>query len=137
VAERPEFLALADEPDQRRLLKAFARDWVAISERARPVSEILRTAKAVDPEMATVRSEMERNRHRYMHTIAELLADRGPLRVDVDRAADIIWTLASPDVGRMLCDDRGWTAGDYADWLEATLAASLLVPGGRRRSRAG
>jgi hypothetical protein len=92
----------------------------------RPISEVLRTAKAADPEMAAVRDEIEGHRHRYMHTIASWLAARGPLLVDVDRAADIIFTLASPDVGRMLCDDRGWSTGDYADWLDRTLAAALL-----------
>jgi hypothetical protein len=55
------------------------------------------------------------------------------LLVDVDRAADIIFTLASPDVGRMLCDDRGWTTDDYANWLDRTLAAALLP----RRRRTG
>ena len=131
MAERPEFAALVEEPNQRRLLRNFALDWAAMSERVRPVSEILRTAKAVDPDMAAVRQEMEAGRYRYMHTIAKLLADRGQLLVRVDRAADIIWTLASPDVGRLLCDDRGWTADDYADWLEEMLAAALLP---RRRA---
>ena len=136
VSDRPEFVSLADEPDQQRLLHAFAQDWARMSERARPVSEILRTAKAVDPDMAAIREEMEGNRYRYLHSIAELLADRGPLRVDVDRAADIIWTLASPDVGRMLCDDRRWTTDDYAAWLEHTLAATLIPSRPRRRRAA-
>jgi AcrR family transcriptional regulator len=134
VRDRPEFVALADEPDQRRILHAFAQDWARMSERVRPVSEILRTAKAVDPEMATIREEMEGNRYRYLRSIAELLLARGPLLVDIDRAADIIWTLASPDVGRMLCDDRGWTTEDYAKWLENTLAETLIPSRLRRRS---
>jgi AcrR family transcriptional regulator len=126
ILVRPEAVALSAERDQRRLLRGFARDYAAISERVRPISEVLRTAKAADPEMAAVRDEIEGHRHRYMHTIASWLAARGPLLVDVDRAADIIFTLASPDVGRMLCDDRGWSTGDYADWLDRTLAAALL-----------
>jgi len=39
----------------------------------------------------------------------------------------IVWALASPDVGRMLCDIQGWTTGEYADWLEETLVATLLT----------
>lgn len=128
ILDRPEAVALSHEPDQRRLLRGFTRDYAAISERVRPISEVLRTAKAADPEMAAVRDELEGYRYRYMHTIASWLAARGPLLVDVDRAADIIFTLASPDVGRMLCDDRGWTTDDYADWLDGTLAAVLLPP---------
>ena len=134
ILERPEIVALAQEPNQRRLLRAFARDYAAMSERVRPISEVLRTAKAVDPDMAEVRQDMEGHRHGYMHTIASWLAERGPLLVSVDHAADIIWTLASPDVARMLCDDRGWTTDDYANWLEQTLATTLLPHRGRRLS---
>jgi AcrR family transcriptional regulator len=132
ILERPEVVALADEPDQRRLLRAFARDYAAMSARVRPISEVLRTAKAVDPDMASIRTEIEGHRYRYMHTIAEWLAERGPLNVTVERAADIIWTLASPDVGRMLCDDRGWSTDEHADWLEASMTALLLPPRARR-----
>lgn len=134
ILDRPELVALSQERDQRKVLRGFARDYATMSERVRPISEVLRTAKAVDPDMAAVRHEIEGHRYRYMRTIAEWLADRGPLIVNVDRAADIIWTLASPDVGRMVCEDRGWTTDDYADWLEETLASTLFPRRTRRRS---
>jgi len=98
-----------------------------MSERVRPISEVLRTAKAVEPDMATVREEMEAHRFHYMRTIVQRLASRAELRVPLNRAAQIVWTLASPDVGRMLCDVQGWTTGQYADWLEDTLATTLLA----------
>ena len=127
VFDRPEMQALRQERDPRRLLRLFARDYAAMSERVRPVSEVLRTAKAVDPEMAAVREEMEGHRLQYMATIVRWLAERARLRVPEGRAAQIVWTLASPDVGRMLCDVQGWTTGEYAAWLEETLAATLLT----------
>jgi hypothetical protein len=37
-----------------------------------------------------------------------------------------MWTLASPDVARMLCDELGWTEQQHARWLADTLARSLL-----------
>jgi AcrR family transcriptional regulator len=125
--DRPEAQALRHERDPRRLLRLFARDYAAISERVRPVSEVLRTAKAVEPEMAAVRDEMEAHRLQYMATIARWLAERAALRVPEDRAAHIIWALASPDVGRMLCDVQGWATSEYATWLEETLATTLLT----------
>jgi AcrR family transcriptional regulator len=127
ILDRPEVQAILAEPDPRQLLRLFARDYAAMSERVRPVSEVLRTAKAVEPEMATVREEMEAHRFNYMRAIVQRLARRAELRVPVNRAAQIVWTLASPDVGRMLCDVQGWTTGQYADWLEDTLAATLLA----------
>ena len=101
----------------------------SISTRVRPVFEILRTASAVEPEMAAVYAEMDSYRLANMRRAAEWLAARGPLRVDVDRAGEIIWALASPDVARMLCDRQGWSEAQYAEWLEDTLARTLLVDG--------
>lgn len=129
VLERAEARAVRDELDQRRLLHLFARDIASISSRVRPVYEIMRTASAVEPDMVAVRDEMDGYRLRNMAQVAEWLAARGPLRVDVARAAEIIWTLTAPDVGRMLCDTRGWTEHQYADWLEDTLIRSLLPDG--------
>jgi AcrR family transcriptional regulator len=129
ILDRPEARAILEEPDPRRLLRLFARDYAAMSERVRPLSEVLRTAKAVEPEMATVREEVEAHRFAYMHTIVQRLASRAKLRVSLNRAAQIVWTLASPDVGRMLCDVQGWSTGQYADWLEDTLATTLLAAG--------
>jgi len=127
ILDRPEAQAILEEPDPRQLLRLFARDYAAMSERVRPVSEVLRTAKAVEPEMATVREQMEAHRFTYMRTIVLRLASRAKLRVPLNRAAQIVWTLASPDVGRMLCDVQGWTTRQYADWLEDTLATTLLA----------
>src|SRR5438552_6268987 len=103
VLDRPETQALRQERDPRRLLRLFARDYAAMSERVRPVSEVLPTAKAVEPDMAAVREEMEGDRFQYMRTIVRLLAERARLRVPEGPAAQIVWTLASPDVSRMLC----------------------------------
>jgi AcrR family transcriptional regulator len=126
VMDRPEAQAVRDEPDARRQIELFAGDIAEISERVRPVYEILRTASAVEPDLAPVFAEMDGYRFRNMSQVANWFAARGPLRVDVDRAAEIIWTLASPDVARMLCDRQGWTREQYADWLADTLTRTLL-----------
>ena len=126
VTERPEAQRVRDEPDPRRQLQLFARDMASLSARVRPVFEILRTASAVEPEMAAVHAEMDGYRLRNMRQAAEWFAARGPLRVDVERAGEIIWALASPDVGRMLCDALGWTEQEHAEWLEDMLVRSLL-----------
>ena len=126
VLDRPEATAVRDESDQRRQIHHFAHDMAAVSTRVRPVYEILRTAAAVEPEMASIRAEMDAYRLRNMRQAAEWIAARGPLRVSVERAGEIIWTLASPDVSRMFCDDRGWSQDEYAQWLEDTLVGVLL-----------
>jgi AcrR family transcriptional regulator len=127
VLDRPQAHAVRDEPDQRQQIRAFARDIAAISERVRPVYEIMRTASAVEPEMTAVFAQMDAYRLRNMSQAAAWIAAHGPLRVDVVSAGQIIWAVASPDVARMLCDVQGWTIERYAEWLEDTLVRTLLV----------
>ena len=127
--ERPDALAVRDELDQRKQIELFASFIAGISTQLRPVFEILRTASAVEPEMADVFEEMDRFRMKNMQLYARWIAARGPLRVSARRAGEIIWTLASPDVGRMLCDELGWTQTQHARWLADTLARTLLSDG--------
>jgi len=73
-----------------------------MSELVRPVSQVPRTANAVEPEMTTVRKEMQAHRFHYMRIIVQRLASQAKLRVPLNRAAQIVWTLASPDARQAL-----------------------------------
>jgi AcrR family transcriptional regulator len=126
VTETPDAQAIEHEVDPREQLQLFATWMAGMSTRLRPVFEILRTASAVEPEMAAVFAEMDRFRLKNMQTYARWFAARGPLRVGTKRAAEIIWAIASPDMARMLCDELGWSEAEHADWLADTLARSLL-----------
>lgn len=126
VTQRPDAQAIKDEVDQGRQIELFAKFIAALSVHLRPVFEILRTASAVEPEMAAVFEEMDRFRMQNMQTYARWIAARGPLRVSTRRAGEIIWALASPDVARMLCDELGWTQAQHASWLADTLGRTLL-----------
>jgi AcrR family transcriptional regulator len=129
VRERPDALVIKAELDQREQIELLARFLTAISTQLRPVFEILRTASAVEPEMASVFEEMDRSRMRNMQTYARWIAARGPLRISAKRAGEIIWALASPDVGRMVCDELGWSQTQHARWLADTLIRTLLPDG--------
>jgi AcrR family transcriptional regulator len=127
VTELPAAQAMRDETDQRKQLELFAEFITAISTHLRPIFEILRTASAVEPDMAAVHQEMDRFRLKNMHQYAAWVAARGPLRVDTERAGEIMWAVTSPDVARMLCDELGWSQQQHADWLADTLKRSLLL----------
>jgi AcrR family transcriptional regulator len=127
VTQVPAAQAVRDETDPRRQVQLFA-SWITdVSTRLRPVFEVLRTASAVEPEMADVFAEMDRFRLKNMQTYARWFAARGPLRVPTKRAAEIIWTLSSPDVARMLCDELGWSQQQHAEWLADALVRQLLA----------
>ena len=126
VTQRQDAQAIRNEMDQRKQIELFAKFIAGISTELRPVFEILRTASAVEPEMANVFEEMNRFRLDNMQTYAKWIAARGPLRVTTRRAGEIIWALASLDVARMLCDEIGWTQSRHARWLSDTLIRTLL-----------
>jgi AcrR family transcriptional regulator len=129
VIDREEPQAVRAEPDQARQLERFARDIAPIIERARPVDDIMRSAAAVDVEVAALRTGLQEQRHANMRSFVGWVAANGPLRegLDEEEAAAIVWTLTSPEVHRLLRVERGWTADRYVAWLEATLKDSLLA----------
>jgi AcrR family transcriptional regulator len=129
VTQLPGALAIKGEVDQRKQIELFARFIAGISTELRPVYEILRTASAVEPEMAKVFEEMDQFRMNNMQTYAKWIAARGPLRVSIRQAGETIWALASLDVARMLCDELGWTESQHARWLSDTLIRTLLPNG--------
>ena len=76
--------------------------------------------------MAAVFEETDRFRMRNTQTYAKWITANGRLRVSTKRAGEIIWTLASPDVARMLCDELGWSRARHARWQADTLTRTLL-----------
>jgi hypothetical protein len=90
VTQRPDAQAIKNEVDQHKQLELFAKFIAGISTELRPIAEILRTASAVEPEMAKVFEEMDRFRMNNMQTYAKWIAARGPLRVSTRRAGEII-----------------------------------------------
>jgi hypothetical protein len=43
------------------------------------------------------------------------------------KAAETIFTITSPDVGRLLCDELGWNRKKHAAWVADTLKRVLLA----------
>lgn len=117
------------EPSQRRQIASFAADVAQIQERAVPVDDIMRSAAAVDPEIAALRARMHGLRYENMRKFVSWLAARGPLRpgVSEEEASAIVWTLAGPEVNRLLRTDRGWSRDRYIAWLADTLTRTLLA----------
>jgi AcrR family transcriptional regulator len=128
LLERPGPQSVRAEPDPRRQLAAFASDVTGILERARPVDDIMRSAAVVDPEVASLRSHMQAERHRNMRSLVGWLARKARFRraLSEEEVAAVIWTLASPEVHRLLRTERHWSRQTYSDWLGDTLTRALL-----------
>ena len=117
------------ESDQRRQISLFATGMAGELERMRPLDDVLRSAAAADPDVAAARHEQnDVQRHAAMATVVGWVRARGQLRSGLDdaAAADVVWTLTSPEVHHMLLTTRGWTRSQYETWLRKTLERALL-----------
>lgn len=61
---------------------------------------------------------------------ADLLAT-GQLRdgLSVEEVADTIWATNSPDLHRLLIEDRGWSPDHYETWLATSWRRLFLADG--------
>ncbi len=128
ILERREPQRMRREPDQRTQLRMMAHGIREIMERAGPIFDVMRSAGTAEPEVAALYGRIQDERRRNMARVVGWVAENGPLRdgLSMDDAADIVWTLTSAEVHRLLTADRGWPEERYERWLGDTLIASML-----------
>jgi AcrR family transcriptional regulator len=122
--------AIGAASGQEAKLRTLAHFSSRRLERLAPFHRTLRNAGTGDPELAAFIAEDHANRRASQRANIRLIAEGGPLRLDLDEAADTYSALANPDVYLLLVDQFGWTAEGYRAWL-ADSAVRLLL-GDRR-----
>jgi AcrR family transcriptional regulator len=117
--ERDYVQQITAEPDAGGKLDLYAAAMRRILARLAPLFLALRDASATDPEAAQVWSQISERRAANMRLLAADLLATGQLRNDltVDEVADTIWATNSPDLHRLLVEDRGWSPDHYQEWL--------------------
>jgi len=126
VTETPVAVAVRDETDPERQIELFAEFITRLNEGVRPIFEVMRGAAASEPAVAEILATGEHYRLKNMQVYAEWFAARGPLRMSTRKAGETIFTIASPDVGRLLCDELGWSRKRHSDWVADLLKRALL-----------
>jgi len=128
LRRRPAIAAIRDEPDPRRQLEMYGRLLAEINPRLAPLVRVMREAGSADPEIADMLARLNADRLDGMREFAGVLATRDALRAGVSRrqAADVLWTLNSPELYELLVLGRGWSARRYGEWVARQLAAALL-----------
>ncbi len=126
--QRPAVRAALAEPDPSQLLDAFARLCRELLDRSAAIQHVLAGAAAADPDAAAVFATSKEQRYTGQSRIARELASRHALAdgMTKTKAADLIYTLMSPELHRILTVERGWTPRRYQTWLATTLRAQLL-----------
>jgi hypothetical protein len=86
-------------------------------------------AAAGDRELRAFVATIEAERSAGVRGLVEHLAGRFGLRpgLSAERAADIVWVLAAPEMIDRLVVDRGWTWDDYRTWVAETAAHALFA----------
>jgi AcrR family transcriptional regulator len=85
-------------------------------------------SSGADPDMKRFAEDDARATAENARTLAEGLHRSGWLRDDVtvEHAADVLYTLSSPQVHALLRRDCGWDVDGYRTWLADTLRSTLL-----------
>jgi AcrR family transcriptional regulator len=128
VGERTWFREVIEEPDPRRQLELNARNSRQVKERAGALLRVLHDAAPAEPELAELWNRIETEFRDNQRSIVETLQEKGALRpaLDVDHAADILWTLNHPSVYWLLVGARGWDPEQYERWLADAFRSQLL-----------
>jgi hypothetical protein len=65
-----------------------------------------------------------------MRLLVKDIAATGKLRKDLSEtvAADIIWSMNSPEFYLLLVEQRGWSPEEFESWLAKAWVRLLLVP---------
>ncbi len=92
-----------------------------------PLDAALQQAGAREPACRELRESLGRRRRRNMRLFVEDLAATGRLRPDLDleRAADLVWSMNSPEYFRLLAD-AGHTPAQYAALVADVWTRTLL-----------
>jgi AcrR family transcriptional regulator len=133
MGERPEFRAVALAPTGRECLARYATVGRMLGERLFPLlTVLLAQAAAGDADLAAFVATVEGERAIGTRNVAGHVAQRFGLRdgVDVTAAADVLWTLTSPDLADRLVVRREWGWERFERWLGTTMADALLGPDG-------
>lgn len=130
VQRRDWYREVIDETDPRCRVRLLARSSLQVKQRAAALMGVIRSAAEVDPDSAALWRRIQTEFWQTQRGVVEALDACGDLRadLDVDRGADILWTLNHPDLWQLLVGQRGWTPEAYEEWFRETVAAQLLRP---------
>lgn len=118
--------AMAAPPSEQLRLQVAAT--ARILSRVGPVLEVVRSAAAVDPEIAELWQTNIVQRHTVLAGFAQSLASKTELRggIDAAQAADITLALLAPEVFHLLVHERGWDVEAWQKWATDALTQQLL-----------
>lgn len=127
--ERDYVRAIRAEADAARKLRIYASALRNIQQRLAPLFRVLQGAAALDSELGALWQSISERRAKNMRLFAADLAATGRVRpkLSVAKAADIIWSMNSPEFYLLLVEERGWSPEEFEEWLADAWIRLLLA----------
>jgi TetR/AcrR family transcriptional regulator, regulator of autoinduction and epiphytic fitness len=130
LPDRPRSVAIRAEPDPRKYLTLYAELVTEMGGRLAGIYEAVRGAAGADPDARELwESHLAQRRQGSANVVGDVLR-KGKLRagLDLEAAADIVWTLNDPGLYQLLVRRRAWATRRYQEWLAETMIQQLLTP---------
>ena len=129
VLERRWMRELTEEAHPAAKLRLLAAQSRRVKTATGPLLEVIRTAAATDPDIATLWQDIETKLLRVQRAVVDQLDALHALRpsLEAGEATDILWTLNHPTVWHLLVRERRWSPARYEQWLHESFCAQLLA----------
>jgi AcrR family transcriptional regulator len=127
------YRSLVDEAascdDPRQALKIAAHITRMLHDAEESEIGLIRGASLMSPDLRSLEREAEHIRYERQHFLVLRLEKEKllPDTLSSTRARDILWSLTSPDIYRMLVIEKEWSSDEYETWLSKTLLQTLVV----------
>jgi AcrR family transcriptional regulator len=130
VADRPLAQWVHEADTAVELLSRYAVMMGNLAERAAPIYMVLVAAADVEPGLADLLADFEKQRLRASTRIAEGVRDRGglPDARSLTDARDTVWVCNAPEVYVWLTTKRRWSNKRYVSWARNTLIKLVIEP---------
>ncbi len=127
-AERRSNALQREERDPQRIIEGWGKLTIEVAPRVMPILRLVAAAAVSDPEMASLRRELDLARLTRMRRNARTLARAGHLRAGIrtSEAGDVVWACSSPELYDLLVVRRGWPLTRYARFIADVMIAGLL-----------
>ena len=121
--------SLRGDSDPYEIVRGWSRLLTEVAPRVSPILLLLRDATLVQPDLRHLLAELDDARHQRMSENAQFLHEAGHLRknISAQAAADMMWSVTSPEMYELLVLRRGWSLNQYAGYVFHSVS-SLLEP---------
>jgi AcrR family transcriptional regulator len=129
VADRPQVHEAFGQTDPRMAIGQTIDYTVALFERAGDLIMVTVQAADADPDMRAAADAGSRATRQLWRSLARTLHDNGALRpgLTAQKAADILYALASPHTHQLLRRHCRWAGHQYRAWLTEVVTQQLLA----------